>query len=83
MAQTPEKLYRMMRAVMMPVQRPYSGVPGQQHESPEHQRGGVDEDTARVDMHPDHAVGIHGAESEHPARGRGRTHRSHPQDPTT
>ena len=26
MAQTPEKLYRMIRAVMMPVQRPYSGV---------------------------------------------------------
>ena len=59
MAQTPEKLYRMIRAVMMPVQRPYSGRLGQQHESLEHQRGGVDEDAARVDMHPDHAVGIH------------------------
>lgn len=31
---------------------------GQQHESLEHQRGGVDENTARVDAHPDHAVGI-------------------------
>ena len=57
---------------------------GQQHESLEHQRGGVDEDTARVDMHPDHAVGIHGAESEHQPEaeeGRiGRTHRTPPLD---
>ena len=56
MAQTPEKFVQDDKggddARPETVQRRI----GQQYESLEHQRGGVDEDTARVDMHPDHAV---------------------------
>ena len=57
---------------------------GQQHEGLEHQRSGVDEDTARMDTHPDHAVGVDGAEGEHQTEaeeGRiGRAHRAPPLD---
>ena len=65
MAHTPAKLYRMNsrrdEAGPQAVERRF----GQQHKGFCHQRGRVHQHAARMYLHPDHPVGIDGAQGEH------------------